>query len=164
MAPLQKPNDQCRLGLLSLFILRTIRNTQMYSVGRTQSYSVLKQVVHMCFERLTEVHCKYVLLYGMRLSVRCWARQMTTNSRLDTTNCSDDACMYSLPQQPEECSFASWLCHELISSAHFFCSLFCTAAFHDSDTSKNSGKVCSRLASFRQFIKLSCFMFQRMRY
>jgi hypothetical protein len=34
------------LGKQSLFIVRTIRNTQIHCAGRMQSSSVLKQVVH----------------------------------------------------------------------------------------------------------------------
>jgi hypothetical protein len=30
-----------------LFIVRTIRNTQIHSVGRMQSFGMLKQVVHI---------------------------------------------------------------------------------------------------------------------
>jgi hypothetical protein len=35
------------LGKQSLFIVRTIRNTQIHCVGRMQSFGMLKQVVHI---------------------------------------------------------------------------------------------------------------------
>jgi hypothetical protein len=40
------------LGKQSLFIVRTIRNTQIHCVGRMQSFSVLKQVVYKVTTRL----------------------------------------------------------------------------------------------------------------
>jgi hypothetical protein len=36
----------------SLFIVRTIRNTQMHCVGRVQSFSVLNQLVRILTTRL----------------------------------------------------------------------------------------------------------------
>jgi hypothetical protein len=39
-------------GKKSLFVVRTIRGTQIHSVGRMQSFSVLKRVVHILTTRL----------------------------------------------------------------------------------------------------------------
>jgi hypothetical protein len=44
-SPLQRSTCLCCLGKQSLFIVRTIRNTQIHCVGRMQSFSMLKQVV-----------------------------------------------------------------------------------------------------------------------
>jgi hypothetical protein len=46
-SPLRSPTGYCCLGKQSLFIVRTTRNTQIHSVDRMQSFSVLKQVVHI---------------------------------------------------------------------------------------------------------------------
>jgi hypothetical protein len=44
---LTKPNRLMRLRKESLFIVRTIRNTQIHSVGTMQSCILLQQVVHI---------------------------------------------------------------------------------------------------------------------
>jgi hypothetical protein len=38
---------QCYLGKISLFILKTIRNTQIHSVGRMQCFSMLIHMIHI---------------------------------------------------------------------------------------------------------------------
>jgi hypothetical protein len=43
-------------GEPSLFIVRTIRNTQIHCVGRTQSFGVLKQMAHILTNRLQRVN------------------------------------------------------------------------------------------------------------
>jgi hypothetical protein len=47
MSPLQSPTGYCCLGKQSLFIVRTIRNTQIHSVDRLQSSLFVKQVVYV---------------------------------------------------------------------------------------------------------------------
>jgi hypothetical protein len=45
-SPLQSPTRYCCLGKQSLFIVRTIRNTQIHSVGRMQSFSMVNKMVY----------------------------------------------------------------------------------------------------------------------
>jgi hypothetical protein len=54
---LQRPTGQCSLGKESLFIVRTIRNTQTQSVGRLQSSGILKRVLHIvtCYRNYRRV-------------------------------------------------------------------------------------------------------------
>jgi hypothetical protein len=44
-SPLQSPTGECCLGKQSLFVVGTIQNTQIHSVGRMKNFSMLKQVV-----------------------------------------------------------------------------------------------------------------------
>jgi hypothetical protein len=46
-SPVQSPTGSCCLAKQSLFIVRTIRNTQTHSMDRMQSFSMLKQMVHI---------------------------------------------------------------------------------------------------------------------
>jgi hypothetical protein len=45
MTLLQSPTSLCCLGNQTLFIVRTIWNIQLHSVGRTQNFGMLMQVV-----------------------------------------------------------------------------------------------------------------------
>jgi hypothetical protein len=47
-SPLQSPTGKCCLGKQSLFIVRTIRNTQIHCLGQSAEFCVLSFTVLMC--------------------------------------------------------------------------------------------------------------------
>jgi hypothetical protein len=70
-SPLQSPTSQCCMGKQSLFIVRTIRNTQVHSVGRiysnsvrtsqeTQYVSATKPNQSMLYEETVAVYCENI--------------------------------------------------------------------------------------------------------